>query len=204
MTLAEIYAIATAEENACGSKIITAPTCGSAGVLPAVLRVMKDKYHRDRDILTDSLAAAGLFGAVAMKNASVSGAYVGCQGEIGVAASMAAAAAAVMLKFSNDITESAAEIALEHHLGLTCDPVGGLVQIPCIERNAAGAVSALNAANIAYLTAGQHNVSYDEALTTMQRTGLDMSDKYKETSKGGLATLFPSCPVNNPNREDRR
>ena len=100
-----------------------------------------------------------------------------------------------MLEFDNEIVESAAEIALEHHLGLTCDPVGGLVQIPCIERNAAGAVSALNAANIAFLTDGQHNVSYDEALAAMQRTGMDMNEKYKETSLGGLAVVFPNCPV---------
>ncbi len=195
ITLAEIYAISVAEDNACGAKVVTAPTCGSAGVLPAVLRVLKDKYHRDPESVCDALAVAGLFGATAMKNASISGAYVGCQGEIGVAASMAAAAAAVMLEFDNEIVESAAEIALEHHLGLTCDPVGGLVQIPCIERNAAGAVSALNAANIAFLTDGQHNVSYDEALAAMQRTGMDMNEKYKETSLGGLAVVFPNCPV---------
>ena len=200
ITLAAIYAIGVGEENASGSLVVTAPTCGSAGVVPSVLKVIQEKYHKKKGDIVQALLTAGLFGAVALKNASVSGAYVGCQGEIGVASSMAAAGAAALLGGSNYQIEYAAEVALEHHLGLTCDPIDGLVQIPCIERNAAGAVAALNAVNLALLTDGTHNVSYDSVLDVMIRTGRDMNAKYKETSRGGLATAFISCP-NTPFRK---
>ena len=194
ITLAAIYAIGVGEENASGSLVVTAPTCGSAGVVPAVFKVIQEKYHKKKGDIVNALLTAGLFGAVALKNASVSGAYVGCQGEIGVASSMAAAGAAALLGGNIYQVEYAAEVALEHHLGLTCDPIDGLVQIPCIERNAAGAVAALNAVNLALLTDGTHNVSYDSVLDVMIRTGRDMNAKYKETSRGGLATAFISCP----------
>ena len=194
ITLAAIYAIGVGEENASGSLVVTAPTCGSAGVVPAVFKVIQEKYHKKKGDIVNALLTAGLFGAVALKNASVSGAYVGCQGEIGVASSMAAAGAAALLGGNIYQIEYAAEVALEHHLGLTCDPIDGLVQIPCIERNAAGAVAALNAVNLALLTDGTHSVSYDSVLDVMIRTGRDMNPKYKETSLGGLATAFISCP----------
>jgi len=194
ITLAAIYAIGVGEENASGSLVVTAPTCGSAGVIPAVFKVIQEKYHKKNSDIVNALITAGLFGAVALKNASVSGAYVGCQGEIGVASSMAAAGAAYLLDGNIHQIEFAAEVALEHHLGLTCDPIDGLVQIPCIERNAAGAVAALNAVNMALLTDGSHNISYDSVLEVMIRTGKDMNSKYKETSQAGLATAFVSCP----------
>ena len=189
ITLASIYAIAVAEENANGAVIVTSPTCGSAGVLPATLRMLQERYHLDDMKIVDALKIAGLISAIVMKNGSISGAEVGCQGEIGVASAMAAASAAYLLGGTLDQIEFSAEIALEHHLGLTCDPVAGLVQIPCIERNGVGAVEALNAANLALLTRSGHQISFDNAVQTMMETGKDMNSKYKETSLGGLAHI---------------
>lgn len=190
ITLANIYAIAVAEENASGSVIVTAPTCGSAGVLPAVLKTLKERYFLNDKKIIEALIVAGIVGSVIFKNGSISGAEVGCQGEIGTASSMTAAATTYILGGSLHQIEYAAEIALEHHLGLTCDPVDGLVQIPCIERNAVGAVTALNAANIALLSNEKHHISFDNAINAMKETGLDMNNKYKETSLGGLAKVF--------------
>ena len=189
-TRASIYAIAVAEENADGGSVITAPTCGSAGVVPACLRVAQTALSLPDARMYEALAVAGLIGSLAVAKASIAGALVGCQGEIGVASAMAAAAVCHLLGGSpDDQIDRAAETALEHYLGLTCDPVDGLVQIPCIERNAAGAVSALNAANLAMLSGGRDRVSFDATLEAMHQTGLDMSSRYKETSLGGLAAI---------------
>jgi L-serine dehydratase len=187
---ASIYAIAVAEENAAGGAVITAPTCGSSGVLPACLRVAQEERGVSEGQLLDALLVAGIVGGLAIAKASIAGALVGCQGEIGVASAMAAAATCSLLGGSVfDQIDRAAETALEHFLGLTCDPVSGLVQIPCIERNAAGAVSALNAASLARLSGGRDCISFDETLEAMLQTGLDMRDRYKETSLGGLAAV---------------
>lgn len=189
-TRASIYAIAVAEENAGGGAVVTAPTCGSAGVLPACLRVMQESVDLPDDKIYDALLVAGVIGGLAVAKASIAGALVGCQGEIGVASAMAAAAVCHLLGGSvADQVDRAAETALEHYLGLTCDPVAGLVQIPCIERNAAGAVSALNAANLAMISGGRDRVSFDATLEVMHQTGLDMRSRYKETSLGGLAAV---------------
>jgi len=189
-TRASIYAIAVAEENAAGGAVVTAPTCGAAGVLPACLRTMQESLDLPDARICEGLIVAGVIGALAVAKASISGALVGCQGEIGVASAMAAAAVCHLLGGSVlDQIDRAAETALEHFLGLTCDPVAGLVQIPCIERNAAGAVSALNAANLAMLSGGRDRVSFDATLEVMHRTGLDMRSRYKETSLGGLAAI---------------
>ena len=189
LTLASIYAIAVAEENASGGKIVTAPTCGSAGVVPAVLKMVQERFHlRDEQVLP-GLAVAGLVGALVAAHASIAGAEVGCQGEVGTASAMAAAAACQIMGGSVPQVEFAAEMALEHHLGLTCDPIFGLVQIPCIERNAVGAVTALNAANLALLSTGSHRISFDQAVATMREVGRDMHVKYKETALGGLAAV---------------
>lgn len=183
------YALAVSEENASGKHVVTAPTCGSAGVLPAVLKYMKGKYDlSDRDILR-ALAIAGLIGNLIKYNASISGAEVGCQGEIGAACSMAAAAASKLRGARPAKTEYAAEIAMEHHLGLTCDPVLGYVQIPCIERNAIAASRAIDAANYAFFSDASHRISFDQVIETMKRTGKDLKLEYKETSEGGLATI---------------
>lgn len=180
-------ALATAEENGSGGLVVTAPTCGSSGVLPAVLQYAKLFRHKtDQDII-DAMKIAGLIGNLCKFNASISGAEVGCQGEIGVACAMASAAYAFLQGATNEQIEYAAEIALEHHLGLTCDPVDGQVQIPCIERNAIAAIKAIDAAKYASLTDGTHYISLDHAIDTMKQTGLDLSYKYKETSIGGLA-----------------
>ncbi|MGC9529021.1 MAG: L-serine ammonia-lyase [Candidatus Bipolaricaulaceae bacterium] len=190
-TLASIYAIAVAEENADGGMVITAPTCGSAGVLPACMRIIQERHRLSDQRICQALVVAGLIGAAAASRASIAGAVVGCQGEIGVASAMAAAAACYLLGGSpRDQVDRAAETALEHFLGLACDPVGGLVQIPCIERNAAGAVSALNAASLALLSGGRDHVSFDDTLDAMREIGRDMPDKYRETSLGGLAALL--------------
>ncbi len=187
-SLASIYAIAVAEENASGGAVVTAPTCGSSGVLPACLRIVQEKRSLSDDEMRRSLLVAGFIGAVIAANASISGAEVGCQGEIGAASAMAAGAVCCLLGGSpEDQVDRAAESALEHYLGLTCDPVGGLVQIPCIERNAAGAVSALNAAGLALISGGGDRVSFDEVVDAMRQTGLDLDVKYKETARGGLA-----------------
>jgi len=189
-TRASIYAIAVAEENADGGAVVTAPTCGSAGVLPACLRVLQETLHLSETQICDALLVAEVIGGLAISKASIAGALVGCQGEIGVASAMAAAAACHLLGGSVvDQIDRAAETALEHYLGLTCDPVAGLVQIPCIERNAAGAVSALNAANLAMLSGGRDRVSFDATLEVMHQTGLDLRSRYKETSLGGLAAI---------------
>jgi L-serine dehydratase len=189
-----LWAIAVAEENAAGGLVVTAPTNGAAGVVPAVLRHATGRCPgTPAQTARVFLLAAAAIGALFKRNASISGAEVGCQGEIGVAAAMAAAGLAAVLGGTNAQVENAAEIAMEHHLGLTCDPVGGLVQIPCIERNAFGAVKALNAATLALRGDGQHRVSLDQVIATMRQTGADMQAKYKETSRGGLAVAVPSC-----------
>lgn len=184
------YAYACSEQNADNGTVVTAPTCGSCGVLPAVLYYLKNKRNLTDDDVLRCLGVAGLFGELAKRNASVSGAECGCQAEVGVACSMAAAAAGQAFGYNIDQIEYAAEVALEHHLGLTCDPICGLVQIPCIERNAVAAMRALNAANIAYFLTGTRNISYDMVLKSMYYTGLDMNQKYRETSEGGLAKAF--------------
>jgi len=181
------YALAVSEENASGGKIVTAPTCGSCGVLPAVLYHLKEsREFRDSRILR-ALATAGLFGNVVRTNASVSGAEVGCQGEVGVACAMGAAAACQLFGGTAAQIEYAAEMGLEHHLGLTCDPVCGLVQIPCIERNAFAAARALDANAFANFSDGRHRVSFDQVVEVMRQTGHDLPSLYKETSEGGLA-----------------
>ena len=188
------FAIAVNEENAAGGRVVTSPTNGAAGIIPAVLmyyvRFVPDAS--DEGVRT-FLLTAGAIGILYKVNASISGAEMGCQGEVGVACSMAAAALAAVLGGSNDHIEEAAEIGMEHNLGLTCDPIGGLVQIPCIERNAMGAVKAINAARLAMHGDGTHKVSLDQVIETMRQTGLDMSSSYKETSQGGLAVNVPEC-----------
>ena len=181
------YALAVSEENACGGTIVTAPTCGSCGVLPSVLFHMQKFYNFSNQRILRALATAGIVGTVVKYNASVSGAEVGCQGEVGVACAMAAAAAAQLMGGSPSQIEYAAEMGLEHHLGLTCDPVCGLVQIPCIERNAYAAARALDASIYSLYTDGRHRVSFDKAVKVMKETGKDLPSLYKETSEGGLA-----------------
>ncbi|MBU1247225.1 MAG: L-serine ammonia-lyase, partial [Proteobacteria bacterium] len=188
------YAVAASEENAAGHCIVTAPTCGAAGVMPAVVRVMQNAFELPQQSLREGLMAAAAVGFLAKHNASISGAEVGCQGEVGVASAMAAAMLAYGFGHRFKVTENAAETALEHHLGLTCDPVAGLVQIPCIERNAMGAVKAYNAFLIADAEIpGQHVVDLDRAIQAMAETGRDMDARYKETSRGGLAVSQVDC-----------
>lgn len=189
-----LYAIAVNEENAAGGRVVTAPTNGAAGVVPAVLHYY-DRFvpNAKPDGIVTFLLTAGAIGILYKLNASISGAEVGCQGEVGVACSMAAAGLTAALGGSNDQIENAAEIGMEHNLGLTCDPVGGLVQIPCIERNAMGAIKALNASRMALRGDGAHQVSLDMVIKTMRDTGADMKTKYKETSKGGLAVNMIEC-----------
>lgn len=184
------YALATSEENAAGGIIVTAPTCGSCGVLPAVLYHLKQTRDFRESRILRAIATAGLFGNVAKTNASVSGAQVGCQGEVGVACAMAAAAACQLFGGTPAQIEYAAEMGLEHHLGLTCDPVCGLVQIPCIERNAFAAARAFDANIFATFSDGRHRVNYDKALEVMRQTGNDLPSLYKETSEGGLAKNY--------------
>jgi L-serine dehydratase len=194
MDVISVYAIAVNEENAAGGRVVTAPTNGAAGVIPAVLRYWRDHCEGVTEAgRRDFLLTAGAVGALFKMNASISGAEVGCQGEVGVAAAMAAAGLAAVLGGSNRQVENAAEIAMEHHLGMTCDPIGGLVQIPCIERNAFGAVKAVNAASLALRGDGTHKVSLDHVIAVMRQTGADMHDKYKETSRGGLAVNWIEC-----------
>ena len=189
-----VYALAVNEENAAGGQVVTAPTNGAAGIVPAVLH-----YYRrfepgaDDDGIIRFLLTAAAVGMLYKQNASISGAEMGCQGEVGVACSMAAAGLVSALNGSNEQIENAAEIGMEHNLGLTCDPVAGLVQIPCIERNAMGSVKAINAARLAMRGDGSHKVSLDQVINTMRQTGLDMSTIYKETSQGGLAVNVPEC-----------
>ena len=181
------YALAVSEENAAGGTIVTAPTCGSCGVVPSVLYHMQTRYGFSDARIIRALATSGLIGSIVKHNASVSGAEVGCQGEVGVACAMAAAAVAQLMGGSPSQIEYAAEMGLEHHLGLTCDPVCGLVQIPCIERNAYAAARAFDAGIYALYTDGQHRVSFDQAVRVMKKTGHDLPSLYKETSEGGLA-----------------
>jgi len=188
------WALAVNEENAAGGQVVTAPTNGAAGIVPAVLHY----YARlcpgsDAAGVRRFLLAAGAIGLLYKRNASISGAEMGCQGEVGVACSMAAAGLAAALGGSNGQVENAAEIGMEHNLGLTCDPIAGLVQIPCIERNAMGAVKAINAARLALRGDGTHKVSLDQVISTMRQTGCDMKSIYKETSQGGLAVNVPEC-----------
>ena len=184
------YAYAVSEENAAEKVVVTAPTCGSCGVLPSVLYYMQyDRGFPEEEIL-DALAVAGLIGNIIRTNASISGAECGCQAEIGSACSMAAAAVATLYRLNIDQIEYAAEIAMEHNLGLTCDPVNGLVQIPCIERNAVAAMRSLSAVNLSRFLYTTRKISFDEVVATMYRTGLDMNEKYRETSHGGLAEIY--------------
>lgn len=184
------YAFAASEESACGNIVVTAPTCGACGVIPSLLCYMfKDRGFFEKEII-DALAVAGLVGNVIRTNASISGAECGCQAEIGSACSMAAAAAATLFGLTIDQTEYAAEMAMEHNLGLTCDPINGLVQIPCIERNAIAAMRAVSCANQARFLSSTRKISFDDVVETMYRTGLDMDEKYRETSHGGLAVLY--------------
>lgn len=189
-----LWALAVNEENAAGGRVVTAPTNGAAGIVPAVLR-----YYRRmvpgacRETVEDFLLTAAAIGSLFKENASISGAEVGCQGEVGVACSMAAAGLAAVMGGTPEQVENAAEIGMEHNLGLTCDPVGGLVQVPCIERNAVGSIKAIEAARLALLGDGTHRVSLDEVVATMRKTGLDMGEKYKETAQGGLAANVVAC-----------
>jgi L-serine dehydratase len=198
---ANLIALAVNEENASGGRVVTAPTNGAAGIVPAVLHYALNyipwlrsggQSGRD-DAVVAYLLTAGAIGALYKHRASISGAEVGCQGEVGSAASMAAGALAELLGGTPEQVENAAEIAMEHNLGLTCDPIGGLVQIPCIERNAIASAKAINAARMALRGDGAHHVSLDQVIETMRQTGADMSDKYKETSEGGLAVNVPLC-----------
>ncbi|MBC3906267.1 L-serine ammonia-lyase [Undibacterium umbellatum] len=184
-----LYAMAVNEENAAGGRVVTAPTNGAAGIIPAVLRYYAEDCkpsHPEQGIRNFMLAASAI-GMLCKKNASISGAEIGCQGEVGVACAMAAAGLTAALGGTNEQIESAAEIGIEHHLGMTCDPIGGLVQIPCIERNGMGAVKAITAASLSLRSDGTHHVSLDDVIETMRATGFDMQAKYKETSLGGLA-----------------
>ena len=184
------FALAVSEENATGGEIVTAPTCGSCGVLPAVLRYFQKKMDITEENILRAIATAGVFGNVVKHTGSISGAEVGCQGEIGVACAMAAAAASYFYSGTIRQIEYAAESGLEHHLGLTCDPVAGLVQVPCIERNAAAANAALFAAQFVMFSDGTHRISFDDVIRAMMHTGFDMPRLYRETSEGGLAKVF--------------
>ena len=194
MEWVDLFALAVNEENAAGGRVVTAPTNGAAGIIPAVLHYY-DRFVRkvDDELLMQYFLTAAAIGILYKKNASLSGAEVGCQGEVGVACSMAAGALAELLGASPAIVENAAEIGMEHNLGLTCDPVGGLVQVPCIERNAMCAVKAINAARLALRGTGEHKVSLDKVIRTMWETGNDMKTKYKETARGGLAVNITEC-----------
>lgn len=199
MDMVSAFAIAVNEENACGGRVVTAPTNGSAGVIPAVLSYFTRFCQQQRtqkeiedNVIKFLLTAAGI-GMLYKKNASISAAEMGCQGEIGVSCSMAAAGLAAVLGANNAQIENAAEIAMEHNLGMSCDPIGGLVQIPCIERNSMGAVKAINAARLAMMHEGEHIVSLDAVIETMRQTGVDMQSKYKETALGGLAINVVAC-----------
>ena len=188
-----LWAMAVNEENAAGGRVVTAPTNGAAGIIPAVMRFHDRCYRGTAETRRTFLLTAAAIGALYKKNASISGAEVGCQGEVGVACSMAAAGLTAVLGGTNAQIENAAEIGMEHNLGLTCDPVAGLVQIPCIERNAMGAVKAIDASRLAMMGDGSHMVSLDKVIETMRQTGLDMRAKYKETSLGGLAVNVVEC-----------
>lgn len=181
------YALGVSEENASGGIVVTAPTCGSSGIVPAIIFSQLNYYKVPKDKLINALMIGGLIGNIVRTNASISGAEVGCQGEVGVACSMAAAMLVYLFGGDDETIEYGAEIALEHHLGLTCDPVDGLVQIPCIERNALSALAAYNAAEYAMIAGNKHTVTLDDVIEVMRDTGIDLKEKYKETSLGGLA-----------------
>ena len=188
------YAMSVNEQNAAGARVVTAPTNGAAGVVPATLRYYLDHVpDADPNKITDFLLTAAAIGALIKSNASISGAEVGCQGEVGSASAMAAAGLCAVMGGTNEQIENAAEIALEHHLGMTCDPIKGLVQAPCIERNGLGAIKAVSAASLSLRGDGKHLVSLDACIETMRQTGLDMNSNYKETSLGGLAVNLPAC-----------
>ncbi|KAG1252538.1 hypothetical protein G6F68_011741 [Rhizopus microsporus] len=189
-----VYAIAVNEENACGGRVVTAPTNGAAGTIPAVLKYYLEfiSENPERDVM-EFLLTTSAIGMLFKRGASISAAEVGCQGEVGVACSMAAAGFTAVMGGTVDQVENAAEIGMEHNLGLTCDPIGGLVQVPCIERNALAAVKAIAAAQLALNGEGDHRVSLDQVIETMRQTGHDMMSKYKETSQGGLAVNVPLC-----------
>ena len=184
------YAYAVAEQNADNGTIVTAPTCGACGVLPAVLKYAQDTKGFTDEQICRGLATAGIIGNLTKRNASISGAEAGCQAEIGTACSMAAAALAELYNQDLDQVEYAAEVAMEHHLGLTCDPICGLVQIPCIERNAVAAMRAMNACNLSYFLTGSRNISYDMVCRAMHETGINLNHRFRETSEGGLAKLY--------------
>lgn len=196
--LVSAYAFAVAEQNADNGTIVTAPTCGASGVVPAVLMYFQEKYKFDDRRIAEALAVGGLFGNLIRRNASISGAECGCQAEIGTATSMAAAAACELMGYSIDECEYAAEIAMEHSLGLTCDPIRGLVQIPCIERNAVAATRALDACHLSHILVGTRNISFDMVVRTMYETGINMNQAFRETSEGGLAKYYSR------NRKDKQ
>jgi L-serine dehydratase len=184
------FAFAVSEQNASGEQIVTAPTCGAAGVVPAVLYYQQQKNgYSDREVIK-ALITAGIIGNLIKTNASISGAECGCQAEIGSACAMAAAALGELFSLDIDKIEYAAEIAIEHHLGLTCDPICGLVQIPCIERNAVAAMRAMNACNLSYFLTGSRNISYDMVCRAMHETGINLNHRFRETSEGGLAKIY--------------
>lgn len=184
------YAYAVAEQNADNGTIVTAPTCGACGVVPAVLKYAQDTQGFTDEQIIRGLAAAGIIGSLTKRNASISGAECGCQAEIGTACSMAAAALAELYEQNLDQVEYAAEAAMEHHLGLTCDPICGLVQIPCIERNAVAAMRAMNACNLSFFLTGSRNISYDMVCRAMHETGINLNHRFRETSEGGLAKIY--------------
>ena len=198
LALVAAYAYAVAEENGSGGKIVTSPTCGASGVLPAVLYHLKNRHKFEKDDILKALAAAGLFGNIVKHNASIAGAVVGCQGEIGTACAMAAAAACQLMGGSTGQIEYAAEMGLEHHFGLTCDPVGGLVQIPCIERNAHASTRSLSCCHFALLSDGLHRISFDDAVAVMYETGKKLPSLYRETSMGGLAQIYQNHIYDEP------
>ncbi len=187
------FAYATSEENASGGTIVTAPTCGASGVLPAALHYLSRRHGFSESRIVAALAVAGLVGVTVKQNASVSGAEAGCQAEIGTATAMAAAAVCTLFRAPLEVTEYAAEIALEHQLGLTCDPIGGYVQIPCIERNAVASLRALSSAELARVLSGTRKISFDTVVDTMYQTGKDICARYRETSEGGLAATYKGC-----------
>ena len=193
--LASAYAYAVSENNASGGEIVTAPTCGASGVLPGVLYYAQEKYNFHEDELLNSLAVAGLIGNIVKHNASISGAEAGCQAEIGTACSMAAAAVSALMKSDIDTLECSAEIAMEHHLGLTCDPILGYVQVPCIERNGVAAMRAINAAELSELIGDNRKISFDMVVATMLQTGKDLKESYRETAEAGLAAYYKNIQI---------
>ena len=197
------YAFAVSEQNAAGEIIVTAPTCGSCGILPAVLRYEQELHGFSNDDIINALCTAGIIGNIVKTNASISGAECGCQAECGTACSMAAAALAELFRMDFDQIEYSAEVAMEHHLGLTCDPVDGLVQIPCIERNAVAAMRAINAVSLANFLTTSRQISFDAVVETMYQTGKDINVRYRETSGGGLAKSYRHSRLRHAKRAKR-